>query len=126
MPEAEETTQTIIVPVPSDRLWFDPKVIAVACDLVINDVDLTTGNPVLIATEDSSRVAIGIALPSGIVTGLSYGPWSDPQNYAQKLTSPPLIDWYYLHEHLNLVQHAWYAFAGAAPTLRVITVRRNT
>lgn len=126
MPDTEETTQTIIVPVPSDRLWFDPRVIMSACQMTTQDIDTATGVITMVATADASRVAIGFSLLAGTIGTLDVGPWTDPDIASFVRINGGVPQWFYLHEHLNVVCQEWFGVSLVGASVRVTTIRRNT
>jgi hypothetical protein len=124
--DTEETTPTIIVPVPSDRLWFDPRVIMAACDVQYSTIDLTLTAITLLAPADPTRVAIGIMLPRTITPLSGYGPWPDPDQWSLAGFASGQMAWFDVHKYLNMVNLAWYCFGDGTTLARVVTVRRNT
>jgi hypothetical protein len=125
MPTGLVTPPTRATPSPSDRIWFDPRVIVGSCEFIPTDITLTGATPTLLAKNNPRRVALGFVYPVGAVNTLNVGPWTNPNVFAFDNLQPVSSKWYYLHVHLNMVCVEWYGFSGTTDTVRVIEIRRR-
>lgn len=126
MSDVPDRVERVYVPVPSDRAWFDPRLLLAACRVYTTDVVVPGGNPKQLAPADPNRVAIGfVGQPAGF-GDLAYAPWPDPQNFGVSPANPIAINLYTVHEHLVLPQMEWWGRSLAGITVRVITITRNT
>lgn len=111
--------------VPSDRAWFDPRLMLAATQFAYRDVTVPAGVPGVVAVADPTRVAVGFWLTSTLTIGLFVGPWPDPQNGGVALANNQAATWFDVRQHLILPTLAWYAYAPGGSTIRVSTVRRT-
>lgn len=112
-------------PFPSDRMWFDPRLVTANCSIVLTDFDVNSPNPMLVAAANSRRWMIGFAQPQ-LATNIRFAPWPDVDKFMYGVTDPSSrVQVYKLFDVGILVCNSWYALAGGIANLRVIEVLRN-
>lgn len=111
---------------PSDRAWFDPRLIGVVTRPLFRTVSVAMNTITLVAKPDPSRMFLLVATAAGGFGSGSLAPWSDPDAFApftfSASTSLARIS---LFEWPGLVQVGWYIFSAAAQSYRVVEVLRN-
>lgn len=115
-----------VVAIPSDRAWFDPRLMIAATETTISDVPVTAGQIATLAVPDPTRIAIGFGINESVVGDVQLGPWPDV-DVTNLITSGTLAGaaWFDLQNYFGLVGLAWYGLPTANGFIRVITVRRN-
>jgi len=116
---------TARVSVPSDRAWFDPRLIAAVTYPQLTEYTIGFGQVVQVAPASTRRW--GIMFTLGVLgTGLEYAPWPDLGTFAfgsVTLGQPNPI--YTLENYGPLIQSAWWARYNAGGVVRVVELLRT-
>lgn len=119
------TPDTKSYPYPSDRIWFDPRLILANCSILQSDVAIPMTTNKMVAPARSNRWAIGMFQPTTI-TQCSYAPWPDVDAFVVDITSlTNTIKWFKLFDYGPLVANSWWVRGSSAFTLRVVEILRN-
>lgn len=112
-------------PQSSDRLWFDPKALALNTSLVQTDYALAGGAVTRIAVPSVRRVMIGFYF-TPLATNINISPWPDVSDFAFiNYVNSSQLTWYTLFSHGPLIMNGWYALAAFPNTVRVVEIVRN-
>lgn len=112
-------------PYPSDRIWFDPRLILANCSVELSNVAITAGTNTNIAPARSNRWAIGF-FQSVIASGCDYAPWPDVNAYVFDQSSITFTQrWYNLFDYGPIIANSWFARPTAPMTIRVVELLRN-
>ena len=108
-----------------DSLWFDPRLLSIVTYPYIHDVALAGLSNEFVVQANIQRLAIGFALGSGFVTA-NISPWPDPQSFQLLVLSGMVTGgWFELKKYGPIVSSAWYVYATAAASIRVIEILRK-
>lgn len=109
----------------SDRLWFDPRMMNVACVFQWTDVALVGGAIVQVLPQSSRRWGVGFAGGAAAPAGLHVAPWPDLGTAvwdAALFTGGNLLT---LFNAGPMVSNGWWATSIGAVNLRVMELLRN-
>lgn len=113
-----------VIPVPSDRLWFDPRLITAATQLKTTDYTGAAGQVILVAPSNPGRMAVGFAAPQMGGSQL-VSPWPDVNVWLGITVAPGNeFKWYDLFRYTALVTGPWYAYSTTGIQIRVLEVFR--
>lgn len=122
-------TPPLIVPgpvaIPSDRLWFDPLLLAVATSVQTHIVSTPLNGNVLMAQQNARRWGLGI-FPAGGLATYQIAPWPDVDKYSWfSQTGNTVLPFYTLFQIGSMVSNAWYITSTTNTTFRVVELLRN-
>lgn len=115
---------TVRPAVPSDRAWFDPRLIAAVTFPQLTTVVVPMGQVVAVAPANSRRWGI-MFCTNALVAGLEYAPWPDLDDFAfgsMLVGEPNAI--YTLENYGPLIQSSWWARLNAGGNVRVVELLR--
>lgn len=115
----------LIIPVPSDRLWFDPMALTVNTSIVMTDVVMGMGTVHQIAPQDSRRYSIGFFGPVPL-TSIFVAPWPNVDTLRIGELTNDIPYWFTkLFDHGILVCNEWYGISLSPTTIRRVELIRN-
>lgn len=108
-----------VIAVPSDRAWFDPRLLTAATSLLQYDYQIQTTVKAQIAVPNPSRIAIAISADIS-ATSCSVGPWPDVDAIwmFQPTTTQP-TGFFNLFQHGLIVCNQWWVLSGNPGMIRV-------
>ena len=110
---------------PSDRLWFDPRVIVANTYQVFVDVVIPSNTSTQILKPNINRVMFGFATTATAST-LNISPWPDVDTVAFFSLSPSTNQkMFTLFDFGPLITFGWYGFSGIGVTARMIEILRK-
>lgn len=112
--------------VPSDRAWFDPRLMMAATEWKISDVALPNNVVTVIASPNPLRVYLGFAFSKTGSADLDVTPWPDWTQFQGWLVHSNENRWFSLFEWGQLVCQGWYTNSvGVDAFVRVIEILRK-
>lgn len=112
-------------PQPTDRLWFDPRVLALNTSLVQTDYTLVGGAVTQIAKPSVRRVMVGFYF-TPLATNVNISPWPDVNDFAFiNYVNSTQLTWFTLFDFGPLVMNGWFALTAFSNTVRVVEITRN-
>lgn len=120
-----KTTRPSRIAIPSDRAWFDPKLITLSTSVRITPMTSIASTPLRVANRNAERVALAVLLNAGAVTNPRIAPHSNPANFPWALMTAGNAFAINLFEGLSLVTGEWWYHGETGTTMLVIeTLRR--
>jgi hypothetical protein len=114
-----------VKPIPSDRAWFDGRLITSATYQRRTRLQITGGTQGVIAPANSNRVAIGISRTTGGFGSFFAAPWTEP-NIDKFLALPAdTIAWFTIFDYFSLIGNVWYLFASTTETFNITEILRT-
>lgn len=114
-----------VIAVPSDRLWFDPRLQGAACSVQMSTVVFAGLGTLPAAPANPRRWAIGFfqgTAPQSIICA----PWPDVATFSfQAIAIGSALLWFKLFDYGPLILNSWWINAPGATTVRVVELIRN-
>lgn len=115
-----------LVPVPSDRAWFDPKLMMASTEWRQSDVPLANNVVTQVIAASPVRIMLGFAFYKLGSPDLEISPWPDWATFQGWILASNRSLWFTLFENGQLVNQAWYTNSvGADSFVRVIEILRR-
>lgn len=108
------------VAVPSDRAWFDGRLITGSLKVVTTDVAFAANTVTRIAKLSSNRVYLAFTTGSALLPNCNIAPWNDPQTWPWTAMQQLVTVEFRLFNQMALVTGEWYLQCGGAGTIRVV------
>lgn len=111
--------------IPSDRAWFDPRLLTGATYPQTTDIALPAGVSTPIVTPNPRRWGLFLGRTNPSPVNLYVAPWSDPEVtyfWTQSLTSDPF---WTLFNFGTIVCNGWWANSASPAVMRVIELIRQ-
>ena len=114
-----------VQPQATDRLWFDPRVLALNTSIVQTDYTIAGNVNTLIAVPSIRRVMVGFFFGS-VASSIDIAPWPDVDQFVLlTYSAPSKTNWINLFDFGPLLGNGWFARTSFPNTVRVIEVVRN-
>lgn len=114
-----------VLPMPSDRAWIDPRLLASNLYTVTADVAVTGGAGVRVLTLDYDRWAVGFTVGGMLASDIWVSPWPDARDYPFGQLGTAAVLWFDQLTFGPVVGGEWYVQTMAPATVRVVAVRRS-
>lgn len=111
--------------IPSDRAWFDARLLTLNLERTITDIVLAAGTITQVASQDPMRVQITFAAAINSIGGMSIAPWPEPDRHHLGIVTAQVAQTFKIFDFPLDVQQAWYVFDQGGGTIRIITIRRR-
>jgi len=125
MPDDVQKPDVPSFPYPSDRIWFDPSLIAAATSVYIHDETIVFNVIKQLAIPDVRRWGIGFKTDSAGFT-FNVAPWPDVNLFVfAGVTLSASIPFFTLFNYGSIVSNGWFANSSFGGSIRVVELLRQ-
>lgn len=109
---------------PSDRNWFDGRLITSVTEPTVSHVQFAGGDTLQLAPANPSRIAIGFFTANLNLTQEAVAPWPEVQDYPFNATGVQIGEWYTLFDYPGLISNKWFGYFINPVLVRVVDIAR--
>lgn len=121
-----QTTRPSRVAIPSDRAWFDPRLITLSVMVEPGPIVVPPNEVFRVAKLNPERVALSVMLGAAAVANPYIAPHNQPDSFPWKTLSAGEVFHITLQDGLALITGEWYMHIAAGATIMVIEqIRRG-
>lgn len=113
-----------VVAIPSDRAWFDPRLINLATQIRTTDYAGAGPFPAIVLPADTRRMMVGF-FPNQASNLFEVSPWPDVDQFPLiQVQTPPTIFMLSIFDWGPLISNSWYGMGSGVGSTRIIEILR--